>query len=324
MVAFCLGLLLFLWVLGQVGLPETLAQIRRVGWSFPALLLPSTAMALLLAAAWRWILSPAVPFGHLFLIHTAGETVNVITPLAYLGGEPLKASMIRRFGISLADGLASVIVTKTTTTFAYCLFIFLGLTVALLRSEEFSAALAGGTGAGIFLAVSLLILYYAQRRGLFALLHRAAYWLGVRGEAWMAKRGGLETLDSKIAILYSRRKSLAACLALSFFGWCATAVEAYVFLWAMGTRVDFMTAIIIQALILAVKAVSFFVPGHLGTQEGGTLLIFLGLGLSGEAAMAFSLLRRGREVVWILAGLGVLAGSGWPASKVHSEVERTP
>jgi len=321
LVALCLGLFLFLWILGQVGLEETFAQVRQVGWSFPFLLLPSVVMALLFSIGWWLTLPPAVPLAHAFLIRAAGEAVNLITPLAYMGGEPLKASLLRRLGIPLTDGLASVVVTKTMTAFAYSLFIFLGLASALPRTQEFSSALLGGLGVGLFLALSVLVLYYGQTRGMFSLLHWLIYRLGARGEAWMAKREGLEVLDSKIATLYRARRPLVGCLLFSLLGWLTTAVEAYLFLWAMGSRVDVPTAMLIQALLLGVKAATFFIPANLGTQEGGTVLIFLGLGISAEAAMAFSLLRRAREILWVVVGLTVLARSGWPALQGQRETE---
>lgn len=319
--AFCLGLFLLIWILTHVGFEETLAQVRQVGWSFSWLLLPSLLMSVLFTAGWRWIVPPGVPFGHLFLIRTAGEAINVVTPLAYLGGEPLKASLLRRFGIPLSDALASVVVSKTTATFAYCLFIFLGLAAAPFRMEKASSALVGGIGAGLFLALSLVVLYYGQRQGLFSLLHRLIHRLGARGETWLPKREGVEILDGKIATLYRSRQAVVACFVLSLVGWLLTAVEAHLFLWAMGTPVDLVTALVIQALFLGVKAATFFVPANLGTQEGGTVLIFLGLGMSAEAAVAFSILRRAREVLWILAGIAVLARSGWPALRGQPEAE---
>jgi uncharacterized protein (TIRG00374 family) len=319
LIALGLGLFLFLWILRQVGLEETLAEVRQVGWSFPLLLLPYVATALFFSIGWWLTLPPGMPLAHIFLIRAAGEAVNLITPLAYLGGEPLKASLLRRLGVPLSDGLASVVVTKTMTTFAYCLFIFLGLASALPRTQEFASALLGGLGMGLFLALSVLALYYGQTRGLFSLLHRLIYRLGARGEAWMAKREGLEILDGKIATLYRSRKPLVWCLLFSLLGWLITAVEAYGFLWAMGSRVDAPTAMMIQALLLGVKAATVFIPANLGAQEGGTLLIFLGLGISAEAAMAFSLLRRARELLWAAIGLLALTRTGWP----EQEEQRT-
>ncbi|MFQ5881661.1 MAG: flippase-like domain-containing protein [Candidatus Methylomirabilales bacterium] len=322
MVAICLGLFLFLWILRQVGLEETLHQVRQVGWSFFPLLLPSLLMIILFSLGWWWTLPRPLPFLSLFLIRAAGEAVNTITPLAYLGGEPLKASLLQRLGISLTDGLASVVVTKTALTFTYCLFIFFGLAIALLGAWNSPPALVGGAGAGLFLAISVLILYYSQRRGLFSILHRLIYWLGVRGEAWMAKREVLEILDTKIVTLYRSSRALSGCLLFSLLGWLTSPLETYLFLWALGTPVDLLTAIVIQALVVGVKAATFFIPASLGAQEGGNLLIFLGLGMSGGTAMAFSLLRRAREVVWIIIGLMVLSRFGWRRLEASPKMER--
>lgn len=320
-VALVLGIFLFLWILGQVGLDETLALVRQVGWRFLPLLLPSLLMCILLSLGWWWTVPPGVSFPNLFLIRTAGEAVNITTPLAYLGGEPLKASLLNRIGIPLTDGAASVVVTKTTATLAYCLFIFVGLATALVGTTSSSSALVGGIGVGCFLAFSVFVLYYSQRRGLFSLLHRLAYWLGVRGETWMSKREVLETLDAKIVTLYRSGKILSGCLLFSFLGWLTSSLETYFFLWALGTPVDIVTAIVIQALVLGVNVATFFIPGSLGAQEGGNLLIFAGLGMTGEVAIAYSLLRRARQVAWILIGLAVLTRFGWKEIKAPPELE---
>jgi putative membrane protein len=322
LLALSIGLFLFLWIFRQVGLEETLAEVRQVGWSFPFLLLPSGVMALLFSIGWWLTLAPGVPLAQTFLMRAAGEAVNLITPTGYLGGEPLKASLLRRFGIPLTDGLASVVVTKTMTTFAFCLFIFLGLACALPRTREFNSAFLGGLGVGLFLALSVLALYYGQTRGMFSWLHRLIYRLGARGEAWMARREGLEVLDGKIATLYGARRPLAWCLLFSLLGWLTSAIEAYFFLWAMGSRVDASTAMMIQALLLGVKGATFFIPANLGAQEGGTVLIFISLGMSAETATAFSLLRRSREILWVGIGLLVLARTGWPAFAGQAAGER--
>jgi hypothetical protein len=53
----------------------------------------------------------------------AGETANVTPPAAYIGGEPLKAYWLKRYGVSMVEGVASVITAKTTMTLAQVLFI---------------------------------------------------------------------------------------------------------------------------------------------------------------------------------------------------------
>src|SRR5437016_823719 len=64
------------------------------------------------------------------------------------------------------------------------------------------------------------------------------------------------------------------------------------------------TALVIETLGSAVRFATFFVPGSLGALEGANTAAFAALGLGAPAGLAFSLLRRLRQVVWI--GLGVL------------------
>ena len=61
---------------------------------------------------------------------------------------------------------------------------------------------------------------------------------------------------------------------------------------------------VIETLGSAVRFATFFVPGSLGALEGANTAAFAALGLGAPAGLAFSLLRRLRQVVWI--GLGVL------------------
>ena len=77
-----------------------------------AILLPSLLMYVLEAYGWRVTLgrwAEAIPFWRVLAIRTAGEVVNMTTPTAYVGGEPLKAYLLKRHGVPLIDGLASVV-----------------------------------------------------------------------------------------------------------------------------------------------------------------------------------------------------------------------
>ncbi len=54
---------------------------------------------------------------------------------------------------------------------------------------------------------------------------------------------------------------------------------------------------LLESLILAVRASAFFVPGALGVQEGAFVLLGAVIGLSPEVALALSLIKRFRELV---------------------------
>ena len=66
---------------------------------------------------------------QLWSARLAGEAVNATTPTASVGGEPVKVYLLRCW-VSPVEGLASVIVDKTTLVVGQGLFLIFGLTLA--------------------------------------------------------------------------------------------------------------------------------------------------------------------------------------------------
>ena len=71
----------------------------------------------------------------------------------------------------------------------------------------------------------------------------------------------------------------------------------------LGHGVGLGPGLVIESLGQALKAAGFAVPGALGVQEGGLIVVCALFGLSPETAIALSLAKRLREVVLGLAGL---------------------
>src|SRR3989454_3545577 len=85
------------------------------------------------------------------------------------------------------------------------------------------------------------------------------------------------------------------------------AVEVYLILYVLGLPVDWRTAIAIEALAVFAKGGTAFIPGSVGGQEAGTVLVFVAFGLTEAAGVTFALVRRVREIIWIAFGLWALA-----------------
>jgi uncharacterized membrane protein YbhN (UPF0104 family) len=84
------------------------------------------------------------------------------------------------------------------------------------------------------------------------------------------------------------------------------ALEAWLFLYVLQIPASFTTALVIETLGSAVRFATFFVPGSLGVLEGANAAAFAALGLGAPAGLAFTLLKRLRQVVWIALGALVL------------------
>ena len=151
-----------------------------------------------------------------------------------------------------------------------------------------------------------------QHRGLFTGLLGALRRCRVRIEFLEAREDKLRALDRTIQEFYTRdRQGFLLSTGMFFLGWLAEALEVYVILWYLGgPAVDPLAAISIGALSVFIKGGTFFIPGSVGAQEGGNLLLLVAFGYTDLIGITFALLRRLRELFWIGIGLLCLAAMG--------------
>jgi hypothetical protein len=67
--------------------------------------------------------------------------------------------------------------------------------------------------------------------------------------------------------------------------------------------VDWTHALMLESLGQAIRGAAFAIPGALGVQEGGYLLLAPLAGLPPDAALALSLAKRARELLLGVPGL---------------------
>ncbi len=316
-----LGLLTLIglvWHVGPGRIVETIGTLGPLTVLF--ILLPSLLMYAIEAYGWRVTLvnhAQAVSFARLFAIRTAGEVVNMTTPTAYMGGEPMKAFLLSRYRVPMVEGLASVVIAKTIMSLAEVLFILLGLGLALWLlggAGSVGKTLAAAViGLGLLLC-GVLVFVFVQRRGLFTWLLSMLRRLGLRIGYLESREEKLKSVDQTILTFYTEHHGSFALSGLLFlFGWMAEALEVYVILWYLGGPASISSSIAIGALSVFIKGGTFFIPGSLGAQEGGNLLLLQAFGYSDVTGLTFALLRRVRELVWIGIGLlclGLLGGRG--------------
>ncbi len=310
-----LTLIGLIWHIGPSRIVQTVAGLGPV--ALLVILIPSLVMYVLEAYGWQLTLGRyrgKVSFGKVMAIRTAGEVVNMTTPMAYVGGEPLKAYLLGRYGIPLVDGLASVIVAKAIMTISQVLFILMGLGLALwilgetISSGQLWVAVIVSVG---LLAVGIVGFLIIQSRGLFTGFLGALRSLRIRSGYLERRESQLRELDRSILQFYAdnRRDFFLSFLAF-FLGWLAEALEVYAILYCLGEPIDLLTAMCLGALSVFVKGGTFFIPGSVGAQEGGNLALLLAFGYSELTGITFALLLRVRELVWIGIGLVCLAALG--------------
>ena len=317
-----LTLALVVWHIGLGRIYDAAAQLGPV--ALLVLLIPSVIMYVVDAYGWKVTLGPSakdIPFWRVLAIRTAGEVVNMTTPTAYVGGEPLKAYLLKKHHVPIVEGLASVIIAKTTMTIAEVLFILLGIALAFWTVG--ADATSGQTVAAALLSVGLLLFgtaafVFVQRRGLFTWILEFLRKIGLKIAYLEAREEKLRLLDRTILTFYrDNRPAFYSSTGLFFLGWMAEALEVYVIIYYLGGPAMALSAISIGALSVFIKGGTFFIPGSLGAQDGGNVLLLSAFGYSDVTGITFALLRRFRELVWIGLGLLCLALVGGRAAAIQ-------
>ena len=317
-----LGLLV--WNIGPDKIYEAATRLGPL--ALVAILIPSFVMYAIEAYGWKVVLgksAQAVPFWRLMAIRTAGEVVNMTTPTAYLGGEPLKAYLLKKYNVPITEGAASVVIAKTTMTLAEVFYILVGIALGFLILGTGNSA--GQTVTAALLSVGVLVcsiagFVFVQRRGLFASILGLVRKLGLHIRALEAQEAHLLSIDRTIQDYYSHhQRAFYASIGVYFFGWMAESLEVFIILHFLGGPTSIWSAFSIGALAVFIKGGSFFIPGSLGAQDGGNVLLLEAFGYSDVTGLTFALLRRFRELVWIGIGLLCLATVGKGAAGQNSQ-----
>jgi uncharacterized protein (TIRG00374 family) len=306
---------LIVWHIGPGRIYDAAAQLGPA--ALFVLLIPSTIMYIIEAYAWKITLGPSakhIPFWRVLAIKTAGEVVNMTTPVGYVAGEPLKAYLLTKHHVPMVEGLASVVIAKTTKTIAEVLFILLGVMLAFWTLDDESSAeqkvFTSLLSVGLLL-FGIIVFIAVQRKGLFTLLLGVLRKVGLKIAYLEAREGKLRSLDRTILEYYSHNRPVVfASTGLFFLSWMAEAVEVYIVISYLGGPAVALTAISIAALSAFIKGGTFFIPGSLGAQDVGNLFLLKDFGYSDVAGITFALVRRYRELVWIGLGLLCLAMLG--------------
>jgi uncharacterized membrane protein YbhN (UPF0104 family) len=338
------------FVLRSADLPRALAQVRSLGWRLPLLLLPNLAVTVIEAVAW-WrsfaLLGERPRFGPLVGVRLVSEAVMLGLPSGALVSESLQpwllkhrcgvpyetavvASVGRKFFVVVSHGLVLALATflnwpllarvsRETIGRAGLPWLLLGVSAFMIATFGVGLALSGRARVAERTRVGL------DRVG--------GRWLG----PWLERHAvHFQRADDHFLGFFEReRGALVVPLVLYMAGWLVRGVETYLFLRLLGVSLPLATALVVETAIIVVRSVAVPVPAGLGVQDVGYVLCLTALGVPDATTVgtAFVVLKRGKDLFWILVGFALMAigerGSprGGPspgAEPVASAAGRTP
>lgn len=302
------GVLLFAFLVGRhgAGSLDSLLSALRSGL-LPLLVLFHLLPLVLDAAAMQVLLPGGATHRHwraCVLARWVGESASSLLPFGQLAGPVVVARYLAGRALPEDEAMAAVTVSTTLQALAQILFALAGLAVLGTHaiSPQLNALRPAIYASSILLACLAAAFYVVQRRGLFAAAVRGiARLTGRQYGAGLLRRAA--AIDAAIERTYGQGRRAPACLLLNFLGWLAGTGETWLALRLMHAPVDWPTALLLESIGQAIRGAAFAIPGALGVQEGGYLLLAPVAGLAPGIAIALSLAKRARELVMAAPGL---------------------
>jgi putative membrane protein len=281
------------------GLAAIGAEVWHAAWVVP----PAVALMLLQlhlsAIAWRISVGGGPRLSRYFRIRWMREAVNGMLPVAQLGGNILAVRMLAARGVPATTATAGTTLDITLEVATQLLFTMAGFALLAVSGPPGASAWAGWIIALMAAAVAGFIA--AQRIGLLRLVEAL-----IRPLSRIFPGLTIETvrhLHAELLRLHRDRKALAQAGSLHLAAWLLGVLETWLTLWAMGLGHALAPAFVIESLGMAARSAGFIVPGALGVQEGGLVVVAALYAIPPDAAIALSMVKRARELAVGIAGL---------------------
>ena len=318
-IALIAGLALLIGLIAHEG-SSILTPIVRAGWVLLWLVPLHTLPIVLDSRGWQALLEERLAPGVLFWIATVRESVNRLLPVANIGGELVGIRLLAAQGTDGVVAAASVTTETLLSLFSQYLFVALGVSCLLRVTHTVHSVSEALIGMGASLPMIVLLSVLLRYGSVFERLEKLAVrFLGEETLSFL--NGKSASLDAAIRALIAQPARLLGTLGWQFAGLLASVLETWLALRWLGHPVGFGAAIALESLTQVARNFIFLVPAGLGVQEATLVGVGHLLGIDGDLALALSLAKRMRE---ILFGAPVLLSWYWIEGRKELQHVRGP
>jgi uncharacterized protein (TIRG00374 family) len=317
------GVVVLAFVLAEIDLAKVAIHVTKVGCGILVLVGIYFIAFAIDSITWQMTIQ-GVPLNPLWAyrvwkLRMVGESFNAVIPAGGMGGEPVKAVMLKtHYGVDYREGTASLILAKTVNMMALVIFLIGGFAL-MTQARALPQAYEVVAGVGLLaFGLGVFLFFVIQRLSITSL---TGTWIS----RWRFARRiedilhHIHDMDDRLVYFYTEaRGRFAGALVLALVNWLLGAVEIYYTLVFLDNPITWAEAWIIEAVAQMVRTGAFFIPAAIGVQEGAFLLVCGAITGSPPVGLAVAAVRRIREIIWIFWGfaLGALY-----SLKARSETE---
>jgi putative membrane protein len=299
------GLLMALWLVGREHPFAVLGALRAAGAGLVLAALAHLLPMIANACAWRSLMRGANRPNLPAMLHLVWlrESVNGMLPVARIGGEVVSFRMLKRQRVRPPLAIGGIIVDMQLTVISQLLFTMAGIGFLFAQAHSGTLRLAGQLAWGVVVLTPLLVLFaLVQHASPFERITRVLNRMTSGTLAGLV--GQSARIDRAIRLIWRRRGVVLRYLLFWQVLQCVlTSFEIWLALYFLGAHVTVVEAVVFESLIQAISSAAFFVPGALGVQEGGFILIGGALGLDPSLCLALAGARRIRDLLVYVPGL---------------------
>lgn len=289
------GLALAGWTLGAAGWAPIWAAVARIGaGGFVVFCVWFIGVFGLLGAAWHAGAGddPLRMVWRYAAARMVREAAADLLPFSQLGGMVLGVRVLLTQGLPQQRVNAGLLIDLTTEMASQLVFSLAGLALFLVTvtTGAEAARLRPLVFAGIAVMLALMVGFVVAQRSGLSLASRLAARVLPGGAAAAAD------VSTRLGELYARRSPVALAFLYNFLAWTGSAMGAWLALQLMGVPVTLWAIVMVESLIFTVRSVAFMIPGALGVQELGYVLLAPVAHIPVEALLALSVIKRARDL----------------------------
>jgi hypothetical protein len=308
-----LGAVLLLLVIQNSNSEHTFAKLSEIGILGVLSVLAVYFVGFLIdTASWHLTIEQlGGRFGRLYdlwKIRMVGEAFNMATPLGTIGGEPIKAALLKNIlNVTYDQGFASLLLAKTINLIALVAYLCIGYGLILV-SPQFSITFKYSAGFGLLAFSAGILGFYCVQR-FFSLSQTGGTFIYSRfGKPLLKWFDGMKSFEHELLLFYSGAYGrFSRATSLAFLNWIVGTAEVFVIASFLGSPISIWEAWILESAVQLTRAATFFIPLSLGTQEGALFMVTASITGDGTFGIAISFVKRLREIVWIAWGFAI----GW-------------
>src|SRR5260221_5371798 len=285
------GFAVVLWLLYGNDFRGVLRAVAALSGGLAIVVLIRGIIVALCGLAWWRLLTALtmVPLRVVLVLRMIGEAVNVLLPVAAVGGDIVRTRLLSFRHVSGGHAVASALVDLLLEAAAQVLFALFGVAL-LMQSVGVTDIALWALGVLGIAALALGGFFAGQRFGGARIVERGLCALARRWPATSLASG--VRLHDSLQTIYADRSAIAIAFLLHGLAWLLGSLEVWIGSWLMGAPISITEAVILESLSQGLRSTAFVVPSGLGVQEGGVIALGSLLGISPEIALALSFVKR--------------------------------